>query len=37
MSDLRFSGTDRYVATEDLTTAVNAATDFLSYPVPVNS
>ena len=25
MSDLRFSGTDRYVATEDLTTAVNAA------------
>ena len=25
MSDQRFSGTDRYVATEDLTTAVNAA------------
>ena len=25
MSDNRFSGTDRYVATEDLTTAVNAA------------
>ena len=25
MSDTRFSGTDRYVATEDLTTAVNAA------------
>ena len=25
MSDSRFSGTERYVATEDLTTAVNAA------------
>ena len=25
MSEQRFSGTDRYVATEDLTTAVNAA------------
>ena len=25
MSNLRFSGTDQYVATEDLTTAVNAA------------
>jgi len=25
MSDQRFSGTDRYIATEDLTTAVNAA------------
>ena len=25
MSDFRFSGTDSYVATEDLTTAVNAA------------